>query len=194
MAKVRGLAQEEFNALLTWLDSERDEAGRKYEHIRQSLVKFFIWNGCGEAEDLADETINRVARRVQVVAPDYVGDPALYFRGVAKKILLESRKARRTQPLQPTQAEQDAMKENEAREESERRFECMERCLNKLSSNRRQLITEYYQRELEGKADSRKALADKLGLSATNLRVTAHRIRTSLLECIRECISDAGHE
>ena len=194
MAKGQGLTQEEFNALLTWLGSEREEAGRKYEHIRQGLVKFFIWNGCGEAEDLADETINRVARRVREVAPGYVGDPALYFHGVAKKVLLESRKVRRTKPLHPTQAEPDAMKENEAREEAERRFECMERCLSKLSRSKRQLITEYYQRDVEGKADSRKALADKLGLSAINLRVKAHRIRTSLLECIRECMADAGHD
>src|ERR1700761_4905006 len=136
MAKGQGPAQEEFNALLTWLGSEREEAGRKYEHIRQSLVKFFIWHGRGEAEDLADETINRVARKVQKVAPGYVGDPALYFHGVAKKVLMEARKVRRAQPLHPTQAEPDAMKEKEAREESERRFECMERCLNKLSGSR----------------------------------------------------------
>jgi RNA polymerase sigma factor (sigma-70 family) len=194
MAKGRGLTQEEFNALLTWLGSEREEAGRKYEHIRRGLVKFFIWNGCGEAEDLADEAINRVARRVRDVAPGYVGDPALYFHGVAKNILLESRKVRRAQPLHPAQGGRDAVKEDEAREESERRFECMERCMSKLSGGRRQLITEYYQRDVGGKADSRKALADKLGLSATNLRVKAHRIRTSLLECIRECMSGAGRE
>lgn len=192
MAKGPGLTQEEFNALLTWLGSEREEAGGRYEHIRQGLVKFFIWHGRGEAEDLADETINRVARKVHKVAPGYVGDPALYFHGVAKKVLLEARKVRRAQALHPTQAEPDAVKEKEAHEESERRFKCMEHCLSKLSEGRRQLITEYYQRDVEGKADSRKALADKRGLSATNLRVKAHRIRASLLECIRECMADAG--
>src|SRR5689334_18556794 len=57
------LSQEAFDALLDWLDSDREQAGIKYEDIRGRLVMMFAARGCVDAEDLADETINRVTQR-----------------------------------------------------------------------------------------------------------------------------------
>ena len=48
--------------LLEWLDPNLDLAGEKYEEIRRGLIKIFGYRGCSDAEGLADETINRVAR------------------------------------------------------------------------------------------------------------------------------------
>jgi hypothetical protein len=64
MVKRRTLTEESFESLLSWLAPERESAGRRYEDIRQALVKIFTWRGIPEAEDMADETINRVAQKV----------------------------------------------------------------------------------------------------------------------------------
>src|SRR5687767_12009071 len=86
MKKQLETTQEGFDTLLGWLDEDRDQAGMKYEVIRQRLIKIFTCRGCGEPEDLADETITRVTAKIPEVAPHYEGDPILYFFGVARKV------------------------------------------------------------------------------------------------------------
>ena len=69
--------EENFDALLSWLDPDRNRAGNKYEEIRQSLIKIFSWRGFKDAEDLTDETISRVTAKVLEVSRDFRGDPAV---------------------------------------------------------------------------------------------------------------------
>jgi len=57
------LTQEAFDRLLQWLDQDRDEAGLKYESIRSKLIRIFKRYGWTTAEDLADESINRVTQK-----------------------------------------------------------------------------------------------------------------------------------
>src|SRR5687767_5895715 len=83
------VTQQAFDRLLDWLDADRDSAGSKYERIRVRLIKIFTCRGCGEADDLADETINRVTAKLGDIVESYSGDPALYFYGVAQKVHLE---------------------------------------------------------------------------------------------------------
>lgn len=190
MANQWELTPEGFDMLLAWLNTDREQAGKKYEHIRQSLIQIFIWRGCHEAEDLADTTINRVVRRLPQIIETYVGDPALYFFGVAKKVALECRKYEAKQAPLPvlSQSDDDHRERKEAEANLERRHKCMDRCLQELSDVNRDMITRYYQRERQSKVDSRKALAQQLGITALNLRVRAHRVRNLLFKCIRECL------
>jgi len=88
--------------MLDWLDTDRERAGSKYEAIRLRLIKIFTCRGCQAAEELADETINRVIARIVEIANGYQGDPALYFYGVAQKVFLEdARKSRGPQAHVP---------------------------------------------------------------------------------------------
>jgi hypothetical protein len=48
MNKDWELSQEAFDALLDWLDSDREQAALKYETIRRSLIKIFTGRGCVE--------------------------------------------------------------------------------------------------------------------------------------------------
>src|SRR5215207_6031462 len=89
MKEERDWEGENFEHLLEWLDPDRERAGARYEEIRRALIKIFTTRGCAEPEDLADETITRVCRKVRTIAPTYVGDPANYFYGVAKNVHLE---------------------------------------------------------------------------------------------------------
>ncbi len=95
------LSQECFDELLDWLDADRERAGAKYEEIRRRLIKIYTNRGCAEAEDLADETINRVANKLAEIKKDFSGDRARYFYGVANKVLMEFQRRKTPQPPPP---------------------------------------------------------------------------------------------
>src|SRR5438093_11989261 len=84
--KLHELKQDEFDQLLGWLDPDRERAGHLYEKIRWRLIAILASRGCSQAEELADETIDRVSRRVADIQATYVGDPAIYFLGVMNNV------------------------------------------------------------------------------------------------------------
>lgn len=183
MKKEWVLTQEAFDALLGWLDPSRDLAAQRYESIRRRLITIFSCRGCLEAEDLADETINRVINKLPEIQPTFTGDPARYFYGVANKVHLEYIRTPRP-PVSP-EAEFRSV-------ESEQEFECLDRCLNKLSSENRALVLSYYHEEKHAKIEHRRALAANRGIALNALRIRAHRIRASLQQCVQECVTAAS--
>src|SRR5436190_22293295 len=196
MKKDWVLTQDGLDSLLGWLDSDRNRAGRKYEIVRVRLVKIFICRGCSEAEELADETINRVIVRVEEIAKNYEGDPLAYFCGVAHKVHLEYlRKSnlRRVEtaaegftdmasPSRPTDDGEDSEYEHLQR--------CLEHCLEQLPEADRQLVLGHYQHEKQAKIDHRKQLAAQLGIALNALRIRACRIRAVLEACVRDCVRE----
>src|SRR6202035_1353560 len=89
-----GLTAASFEALLARLDSDRERAGERYETIRRRLVRLFEWRGGEGPEELADETINRVARRMSEGTEIRATDPLGYFFGVAHRVYKEVLRAR----------------------------------------------------------------------------------------------------
>src|SRR3982751_4869329 len=81
--------EESFESLLAWLDPNRETAGQKYEVIRAGLIRIFVSKGFSDAEDIADETINRVMKRLPEIRDTYVGERARYFHGVARFVIRE---------------------------------------------------------------------------------------------------------
>lgn len=190
MAKQWALTRESLQLLLSWLAPDAEQAGERYEIIRRSLVKFFIWNGYADAEGLADETINRVTRRLPEIIHEYTGDPALYFYGVAKLIVKEEQRAARARALHPP-VDPPAPPSPEEEQAAGLLQRCLDECLEKLSPENRKLILQYYQERGQTKIDRRKEIAQQLDIKATNLRVRMHRIRTTLHACIDECMKRA---
>jgi RNA polymerase sigma factor (sigma-70 family) len=179
----QSLNQEDFELLLGWLDSNLEYAGRKYEEIRRKLIKIFSARGCMDAEDLTDETINRVAHGIKGIRPTYSGDPALYFYGVAQQVHLEySRRSSTSTSIPPFMADTPPV-------EIEIEYECLEKCMQSLSADNRKLILQYYQEEKRAKIDARKNLAAQLGIPLNALRIRAHRIRATLHECVQACMN-----
>lgn len=181
--------EDNFDALLSWLDADRERAGAKYEQIRRTLINTFSWQGCMDAEDLADETITRVINKVPELAPNYQGDPALYFYGVAKKMHFEIIRRDQAAADIPSLENVKDDREQPEPEDFEPEFECLDLCLRGLQSADRRLITLYYQQD-KPKIDSRKELARKLGLAPNNLRVKVHRLRLGLHDCIEKCLEN----
>jgi DNA-directed RNA polymerase specialized sigma24 family protein len=174
------LTQDEFDALLAWLDPDRDLAAQKYEEIRRRLIKIFVCRGCPVAEDLADETIDRVAGKVADVAPSYVGNPALYFYGVAKNVYHESLRPR------PAPVPTPIPVVDPDPPEPDREYDCLEECIKGLALEDRQLILDYYQEEKQAKIDHRKKLAEGLGIGLNTLRIRVYRLRARLQECVEQ--------
>src|SRR5829696_877563 len=120
----RTLTSEGFDSLLEWLDPDRERAGAKYEEIRRRLIKIFMGRACSSAEDLADETINRVISKLSEIKSDFRGEPARYFYGLANKVHLEYLRKRPLQPSGTWDAPASARVELE--------FQCLEQCLGTL--------------------------------------------------------------
>jgi DNA-directed RNA polymerase specialized sigma24 family protein len=179
MKKQWFLSQEDFDALLDWLDSDREQAGIKYEDIRARLIKIFTGRCGGDAEDLADETFNRVTSRLSTIREEFTGDRTRYFFGVANKVYMEylRRKPPQPPPVSPSDSKQVELE-----------YRCLEHCIDSLSDENRYLLLKYYGAEGRSKIDQRRELAEELGIAPNALRIRAYRIRLGLQECVEKCI------
>jgi RNA polymerase sigma factor (sigma-70 family) len=184
------ITKDAFDHVLSWLHHDREEAGRRYERIRASLIKIFVWRGCSDAEDLADETINRVTKKISELAPIYTGDPALYFYGVAKNLFREVERTQRLKnPLSTLKDEPTYVPSIDILIEKETEdllYMAQRECLEKLPERERKLILEYYDIRGADSFERRKELAKKFGMSVNTLRVRMHRIRVMLERCIKD--------
>ncbi|HBR57997.1 MAG TPA: hypothetical protein DEA22_11110 [Blastocatellia bacterium] len=175
---------QKFDRLLAWLDNDRDRAGERYLSIRKSLIKLFEVRGCFIAEELADETIDRVQQKCGEIADDFVGDQAAYFHGVARNVFLEYTRRPKPAPL-PDDFEAPEVDETD----NEQELDCLENCLSKLLPGQREMIVAYYDFNKGQKTGSRKRLAETLGISMELLRIRTFRIRNSLQKCVMNCMS-----
>lgn len=195
MAKDWALTREAFERLLDWLDADRERAALRYESIRRSLIKLFTWRGCHQAEEMADETINRVTQKLPRLGQTYTGDPALYFYGVARLVLLEYFRAGAPAREAPLEVEQlGDRKAAEQPDPSRHKLNCLERCLQTLGAPERELILRYYREGKQGQTDFRRGIAAQLGITLNTLRVKVHRIRGALQSCIEKCVEEGGGE
>jgi DNA-directed RNA polymerase specialized sigma24 family protein len=182
------LSESAFQLLLQRLDPEdRDRAAEQYELLRRKLVKFFEWRGCGGAEELADGTIDRLARRLESGAVAEGGLSSFAY-GVARMILLEQRRETSARTLVPLDKAGELAGFDARRDERQRAMEdCFQHCLAALPPDDRALIVAYYQRDKVEKIESRKALAESLGMPINALRIRACRIRAALEGCVQDC-------
>lgn len=183
------LTPEAFDRLLSWLDPDRERAGVRYEEIRSLLIKCFCKHGCAAPEELSDETINRVARRLPELVATYVGEPARYFYGVAHHVHMEYLRRPETVPLPSRDLpDKPASTRSDPLNDPEPEYVCLQRCLKKLPPRDRELILHYYRGERQVKIRTRKELAERLGVRLENLRLRAQRIRVNLKGCIISCV------
>lgn len=185
------LTREAFERLLALLDTNRELAGQQYENVRRKLIEFFEARGSSSPDSHADETINRVARKLD--EGEQVQDFNRYFYGVARLLLKETQRARDKEPIAldlapiPTTATDDEDQE-QRRQDEELRLRCFEVCLSKLPTAHRHLIVEYYREEQGIKIEQRKLQAQALNMSLNALRLRACRIRAELGDCINSCL------
>jgi DNA-directed RNA polymerase specialized sigma24 family protein len=187
------LTPDAFEGLLTWLDAGTDSGGETYLEMRRRLVSYFDRKNCFSPDDLADETLNRVARRLKEEGTIVTDAPAHYCYIVARFVLLEF--LRKEQP-------HETLNEKLLRQstpidlsyeggEEETRWECLEKCVSGIDTESRQLIIDYYHGEQRAKIENRRSMAEKLGITVNALSIRACRIRGRLEDCIQKCMTQS---
>lgn len=184
------LTPESFDRLLRLFDADRDRAADQYEAIRGRLIRIFEWRGCTSPESLADETMDRVSRRLEQGEQVRAADPAVYFYGVARNVLKEYWTDRRKETALRMSGAYSRERGSQSPEDQERnlRLDCLDRCMAKLPGDSRRLIEAYYRSSASEKIAGRAALAQSLGIAPGTLRIRAHRIRRLLEACVHECM------
>jgi DNA-directed RNA polymerase specialized sigma24 family protein len=187
--------EDAFQQFLKWLDQGVDSGGEKYLEMRRRLAAYFDRKSCLGADELADDTLSRVAQKLDEKGSITGLSPAHYCYVVAKFVFLEYlRSGERSQvsleelpgaaqPHSRAPLAAEAMGTSGA----EARLECLEHCLNKLTASDRQLILDYYHGEHRAKIEKRSQIALSLGVTMNALSIRACRIRQKLEVCVRRC-------
>ena len=181
-----GLSAGALGRLLDRLGPDRERAAAAYEALQQTLVKFFDWRGAWAPEECADETLDRLARKLEEGRP--VEDVKSFALGIARLVLLEQWRRPEARLVPAEDARLDELAAPEPREDPPRQA-CLERCLKELTPETRELVLRYYVSEGRSKIDNRRRLAAAMALSDNALRSRVQRVRDRLERCIDKCLS-----
>jgi len=183
---------------LEWLDDGVDSNGESYLEIRRRLESYFDRRNRRNADELADETFNRIGRTLADGETIATTPPARYCYVVARFVLLEDfrRDVKHVQldesrgtPSSVTRRLSLVGRDEEA-ESREHRLGCLDRCLGTLTAERRELAIDYYRDARREKIERRRQIAGRLGISMNALAIRASRIRDALERCVRTCCSE----
>jgi DNA-directed RNA polymerase specialized sigma24 family protein len=180
-----------FDRLLNWLDEGAASNGEKYLEMRRRLVGYFERKNSLVPDELADETLNRVARRLEEEGTIEIDIPAKYCYIVARLVFLEHVRARaKDQAMRGEISAKPQLEEEDLtnQEIKERQLHCLEQCSGKLDSLSKKLIFGYYVGKERIKIDNRRTLAKALGITINALSIRACRIREKLELCVRQCV------
>lgn len=186
----RELTPDLFDRLLTRFSSNRLEAGEQYNVIRARLIQYFAWQGVDGAADLADEVVNRVARRL--AEGEDIPNLRGYFLGVARLVTLEARQ-RRAREGQVHEEFSRRTGAADATRQDEQALECLDRCLSQLTGTRRSQLLAYYTSDDGSRIAARQQLAKTLGIDMGALRNRMLRGRQQLEACVEHCVDERDH-
>jgi DNA-directed RNA polymerase specialized sigma24 family protein len=181
--------------VMEWLDEGQDSDGDTYREMRRRLIAYFDRRNRRDPDRLADETFVRVATVLDEESGAIIVAPARYCYGIARSLLLEDlqREILVGSPDQAPAAERDSgsgpgsIATDDLAAIRKRRFECLARCLGKLSPRQRQLAVDYYRDEPQQNVERRLRLANRLGITPAALAVRAGRIRSRLESGVEDC-------
>lgn len=156
------------------------DGAAEYEVLRRRLVGYLGLRGVREPEAAADETLDRVARKLTHGAA--IESIRGYVFGVARMVLLETERRDVRERIAGRSWLAVAREEDAA--ESERRHRCLEHCLGSLPAESRELVERYH-----GGAEDRQALAREADIAPGALRTRMHRLRNALADCLAGCLA-----
>ena len=188
------LTSRAFHRLLNWLDKGDNSDGRNYLEMRRRLMAYFDRKNCLAPDDLADETLNRVARRLEEEGITEAETPAKYCYIVARFVFMEYLRGRKADSL--LEDSREKFREQEFNPEAtddeglkEKTMNCLERCLARLEPSNRDMIIRYYVGKERVKIENRRALAESLGITVNALSIRACRLRDKLEACVENCLA-----
>lgn len=166
------------------LSPDAEEAGCRYIHLREKkLVGFFYMKGVSDPADAAAETVERAAVRISRGAD--VPDVEKYCLGIARNV---ARERWRREQREDTGSRRfiESLASGSA-EEVERIEQILKPCFEQLEDEEQELMVAYC-RIPEGlfRAEYRRHLAEKRGLTVRALRIRVSRLRDRLADCVEQ--------
>ena len=178
------LTEESFAKFLARLSPDKELAGAEYEKLRLMLIKLFDWRGAHFPEECADETLNRVARKID--SGEVIRDLIPYAHAIARLVFLETLKHPERKRISLDEVTPIAAVDPDPETDDIRR-RCFKDCLRELPDASQQLILEYYRDEKRDKIANRMRIAEEMGIPLNALRSRAQRVRNKLEECVEHC-------
>jgi RNA polymerase sigma factor (sigma-70 family) len=166
-----------------------------FELLRGKMIIFFEARRCLDPEELADETLARVMKKL--CAGTEVSDLVRYSYGVARNVFheylrKESAKRKYVEAQQHrfgTHAEEE--EPDDADDAREQRLKCQEGCLARLNEDGRRLLFEYYRFRGQPKLEHRQKMADQLNISRETLRLRVFHLKQKLKKCVKDCLENS---
>jgi len=167
--------------LLTFLSAGHDgDRGAAYEAVRERLVRFFRAKGATSSEELADNTFERVARKLASDERLLDVSPAYVF-GVARLIWRESLRRERTHRRGVERLSHVCDDDGTDTEASlDENMRVWKRLLDELAPADKHLLCAYYEGSGQPRIDRRQEMVRDLGIKPGLLRARVHRLRLQL--------------
>jgi len=185
--RKREVNPEDFRRLLARLDPDPAQAWQAYYTLRKKLVLFFEHSCNTDAEDLAEEALDRIAKKADSYEIENVVEFAF---GVARNLRREAfRQQAVWQPMNDAAGDQLAARGPDPEKaiveniDNERKLKRLLKCMERLSASERRLLLEYYPPESDNLEGRRQELAASLGINLGALRTRMVRLREKLEEC-----------
>ena len=134
----RRLSSTGFSRLLARLGPDSDEAAAQYERLRVTLEKFFDWHGAWPPEECADETLDRLTRKLE--SEIEIVDVRSYALGIARLVLLEWQRRPATLSSADRPEIADLSVPDALEDDDEPLRACFDRCLAALPDDSRTLV------------------------------------------------------
>lgn len=177
----RALTPEAFGKFLRWLSNDDEQAVREYQLIRKKVVRYFVQKSCPDPDQMFDEMVDIIVGKIDACAD--ITSPLAYCFGVARNVWRQNLRENKSVVLEWDVASPQHPDSNE----HERELQCLERCVDRLPFNDRDVITRYHQGQGLEKIETRKLLANGLG-GMNALRIKMCRIRKDLRRCVLDCL------
>jgi DNA-directed RNA polymerase specialized sigma24 family protein len=189
--------------LLSRLDPDARRAAAEYERLRRTLLRFFDLRGAWAPEECVDDSLDRLARRLESEQQDEAGGPDQqgeqgeppiadvwrYAHGIARLVLLERLRTPAPASIQDQDLANVAGPASTG--DGDPLQECFDSCLDAQPAAHRALALQYYLAEGQAKIDNRRGLARTLGITENALRRRVQRIREQLARCTQHCTAAA---
>jgi DNA-directed RNA polymerase specialized sigma24 family protein len=177
------LTGEAFENLLAFLHPDRDTAGAVYLRLRAKLAKFFEYNGVPNPDDLADEVLDRLTRRI--TEGQSIQNVDAFAYGIARLVLVEFRrsKLRQGRALSALLYDLEIIVDDR---DLELRHHCLTHCLAQIMGERSEVLLEYFGSGSTGKRE----LAARLNISENALRLLVFNSKPKLKKCVENCLNN----
>jgi DNA-directed RNA polymerase specialized sigma24 family protein len=162
--------------------------------MRRRLVGYFNRRHCVSPDDLADETLNRIARVLDERGTIAGTVPGQYCYTVAKFVFLEYLRSSGQRHISLDGERLTLAASTSHGDDStamrERFLDALDRCLADLQRVDRELILDYYRGPQGTVIEHRRRLAVERGMTSNALMIRACRIRSRLEACVNHRIAE----